>query len=303
MALDRIRGADLEDFVAGKLMNQALFERYDTSKVFYFGQVINNVDPLNSNRIQLRIPGLDDSLYLGGKSDGDSKLPWCLPFNRNFISTPENNSIVLVALFDPKNPYFGRIYFDGVSISSNINIFDKSRLTPETDTYNNWDNAEVIQNIRLKSKPNPANSYNTSENVQYSMGIKGKGNNRITLDETSTSLYQNEGSGNQSLLKLTDSAVLQVAKTIDIISDQGTPTHYHPVFDQPLYKYLNEMNSIIRAIITVLGSNSAITTFPSQPTLPSPSALNLINNFSNMLVKYNDLIQPANGASKQISIN
>lgn len=306
MALDRVRAADINDFVYGKMMNDALVEKHETSNVFYFAQVINNVDPLNSNRVQLRIPGLDDVLYQqkqNNKTEGDSKLPWCAPFNRNFISTPENNSIVLVALFDPKNPYFGRMYFDGIPSLSAKDIFDKSRIVPESDTYNNWNNAEVNQNLRLGKKPNPANSYNTKESIKYPVGIRGKGDNKLVLDKDSVSIYQNEGKTTQSLLQLTDSAVLHVANTIEIISDKGVSTHYHPVFDQPLYKYLKEMNSVIRSIITTLGSSSAITTYPGSPTLPSPSSLALVNNLSNMLTKYNDFIQPAHGASDQISIN
>ena len=303
MAIDRVRAADINDFISGKIANYALTENYESTKVFYFGQVINNVDPLNSNRIQIRIPGIDNSLYLNKKTDGDNKLPWCAPISRNFISTPENNSIVLVALFDPKNTSIGRIYFDAIPGLSSKDIFDKSRLVPETDTYNNWNNCEVNQNFRFGMKPSPINSYNTSENIKYPIGIRGKGNNRVFLDKTSVSIYQNEGTSTQSLLKLTDSVVLHSAKTIDIISDAGTKTFYHPVFDQPLYKYLNEVNTVIRAIITVLGTNAAITTYPTVPTLPSPSALNLANNLSTLLLKYNDFIQPANGASNQISIN
>ncbi len=303
MALDRIRAADINDFINGKIANDALTEKNESTKVFYFGQVINNVDPLNSNRVQIRIPGVDNSLYLSSKSDGDKKLPWCAPLSRNFISTPENNSIVLVALFDPKNSFFGRMYFDAIPSLSPVDIFDKSRLVPETDTYNNWNNSEVNQNFRFGMKPSPINSYNTSENVKYPIGIRGKGNNRVHLDKTSVSIYQNEGTSTQSLLKLTDSVVLHSSKKIDIISDAGTKTFYHPVFDQPLYKYLNEVNSIIRSIITVIGSSVAITTYPTLPTLPSPSALSLSSNLSTLLLKYNDFIQPAHGASDQISIN
>ena len=152
-------------------------------------------------------------------------------------------------------------------------------------------------------KNSPIRPQKIKKTIKYDIGIKGKGNNKIILNKNSTSIYQNEGLKTQSLLELTDNIVLHAAKNINIVSDEGTKNLYHPVFDQPLYKYLNEINSVLKAIITTLGTSSTISTNPSQPSLPSPSSLSLINNLTDLILKYNDFITPANGASNKISIN
>src|SRR5437764_451303 len=103
---ERIAQANLPDYLKSKLLDAAIDKREDYSRIFYHGIVINNNDPLNANRVKVRIPLIDDTIYVNKtKDEGDLLLPWCIPANRNFVQTPENNSIVIVAIMDPKVPY------------------------------------------------------------------------------------------------------------------------------------------------------------------------------------------------------
>src|SRR4051812_13849255 len=105
---DRIRISNIEDHLKGKILENAFDKKDGYTRVFYYGQVINTKDPKNCNRIQVRIPVIDDNAYLDKKksqSENDKLLPWCSPLSRNFIATPEHNSVVIVALMDPKTPY------------------------------------------------------------------------------------------------------------------------------------------------------------------------------------------------------
>jgi hypothetical protein len=302
--MDRISTAGVDDWIKGKILDSAIDNKPQYTRIFYYGIVINNKDKKNSNRIKIRIPLIDDNIYNGRtKEEGDNLLPWCSPISRNFIATPENNSIVLVAIMDPKLPLWGRIYFDSITDLSEKDIFDVNRLTPETNTYNNWENAQKHHNIILNSIPQKSNEYNTKDNVEYHMGIKGKGNNRVTLDEDNIIIYQNEGKGNnESLLSFTNNIKMEAGDKMELLSKLGG-NHYHPVFDEPLYNYLSEINDLLKSIIIVQNSNPSLCNTNMLPNLPSPDAIKLVSKLSNMYIKFNKLKLPGNGASKQISIN
>lgn len=302
---DRIRTSNVEDWIKGKMLDAAVDQREHYTRIFYYGQVISNVDPKNSGRIKVRVPFLDDNLYKNKTKDqGDDLLPWCSPVSRNFISQPENNSIVLIAVLDPKTPYWGRIYFDGIASMSAQSLFDSSRLIPETDTYNNWDNAEAQHNVYINTRPDQDNAYSTKNNINYLMGIKGKGKNKIVLDDKSIYLVQNENdNAKQSLMSFTENVKIQAADKLDLLSTKGNQTHYHPVFDQPLYDYLTEMNNMIKSIVTVMNTTPSLSSGNMTPNLPSPEAIQLIGKLANMYVKFNQFKLPGKGASKQININ
>lgn len=302
--MDRIRMANPEDWIKGKMLDGAIDKREQSTRIFYYGYVINNNDPKNSNRIQVRIPFLDDNFYNGRtKDEGDKVLPWCSSFSRNFIATPENKSVVIVALMDPKAPFWGRIYIDSIPELSATDIFDSSRLIPETKTYENWNNIELHHNIFLKSKPQQPKEFNAKENVKYPMGIRGKGKNRLMLGKDSTEIYQNEAQGKkESFLKFTQNVHLEAGDEMFLLSKQGG-THYHPVFDQPLYSYLTTMNDMIRQIVTVQNTLPSLCNINMLPNLPSKEAKQLVPKLAAMYAKFNKLKLPGQGASKKITIN
>ncbi len=300
----RLQTANTEDYIKGKLLGNAVDKTEDFSRVFYYGIVINNSDPKNANRIQVRIPIVDDRYYISDPQDlGNTKLPWCMPFNRNFISTPEHNSIVVVAFLDPRLPYFGRMYFDAMTDLNANDIFDYRRLVPEAATLSNWVNAEDHSGINIKSKPPDANAYNTRSNIQYGIGIRGKGKNRFKLTDTSVEIYQNEkDTDKESFLKLTSDVYMEAGTNMDLFSKKGG-TKYHPVFDQPLYDYLLTMNEMLKAIIKTMATKPSINSINLTPNLPSPDTLELIAKLQNMYNGFNKLKIPGNGASKYLRIN
>jgi len=300
----RLVTSNIEDFINSKLVNSALAEDDKLTRIFYHAIVMNNVDPKNCNRVQVRIPLIDDRYYFNNtKAAGDAALPWCLPFSRNFIGTPENNSVIVVALMDPTLPFLGRIFFDSQTDLNATDIFDSTRTVPETATYNNWANAQSSLSMVLRSLPPNTKDYATGNNVVYRMGIRGKGQNRIEMDDVSTVIYQNEKvQGKESFLQMTDQVYMEAATTMQLFSKQGG-THYHPVFDTPLYNYLSEMNNMFKEIIKTMSTKPSINSMNLTPNLPSPDTPALIIKLQNMYNKFNVLKQPGNGASQYLSIN
>lgn len=303
--MTRARIANVEEFIKGKIIDNAVDQREQYTRIFYYGIVVNNNDPSKSNRLKIRIPVLDDLFYLNKTNEeGNEQLPWCSPISRNFICTPEQNTKVLVAVMDPKTPYWGRIYMDGITMKSKLDIFNKDRLTPESDTYEDWTNIEEHHNVILKNKPKNANEYNVADAVNYTMGIRGKGKNRVTLDKDNVSIYQNEGdTSKESLLTFTQNIKLEAADTMELLSKKGETNHYHPLFDKPVYDYINSMNSLIKDIIIVMNSTPSLCNINMAPNFPSPSAVKLIPTLAKLYVDFNKLKLPGQGASKKISIN
>lgn len=298
----RLQTADLDDYMKGKILDKALDNSQLSTRIFHFGIVIDNKDPQNINRIKVRIPLLDDKFYLNRTNDqGNELLPWSLPISRNLISTPENNSIIICAIFEPKNPDVGRMYFDSITNLSRTDILNIDRMIPESATYNNWDNIEQALNIRIKSKPKNSNEYNSKENVKYDIAIRGKGNNLLKFTKDSIELYQNKSS-KESKLIINENIILEASDTLELLSKKGGKK-YHPVFDKPLYDYLNEMNNMIKSIVITLNSQPSLNNQNLFPNLPSPSAVKLIPSLSKMYASFSKLKMPGNGASKQININ
>lgn len=299
----RVRASNMEDYLKSKILDVALDTKEGYSRIFYYGQVINNDDPKHSNRIQVRIPVIDDNAYLDRKKDeGDKLLPWCSPFSRNFVSTPEHNSMVLVALLDPRTPYWGRMYFDSITDLNDNPMFDPKRLVPEEKTYNNWKNIEQNHNIVLRSKPQKDNEFNSKERVNYLMGLKGKGKNRVTLDKDNVSIYQNEKETKQSMLKFTENIKMEAYDIMELLSVKGNSTHYHPLFHTPVYNFMSKQNSLMKSIIQVMCSVPSLAP-NTTPDLPSPEAIALLSPLMELYIEFNKLKMPGVGASKQIFIN
>src|SRR6185369_8656209 len=263
-----INSLNIADTIKSKVLDQTLQKKTAYSRIFYFGQVINNKDPQNLNRIQVRIPVIDDIYYLNStKTDGDSKLPFCLPASNRYEDSPENNSIVVVAIFDTKTPYFGRLYFNSLSNLSATDLFE--RLTPEEQSLSNWLNANNSLNINTFTPTD--NLYNVNPNINYKMGIRGRGNNKIELNQFNLIIVQNYKQGdNETSITLTKNYDLSAADQINILSKKGYSTHYHPVFDKTLYNYLDAQMVLIQKIVAILNTSPAIS--PVGPCIPGKHA-------------------------------
>lgn len=291
--------ANYEDSLRAKLLNNTIYHESIHSRVFHFGQVIKNTDPQNINRVQVRIPIIDDVFYVSKtKEQGDAALPFCFPISHRFIDIPEVNSIVIVSVLDPKTPYYGRVFFDTITELSTADIFN--RTTPEANSLSTWDNVEKGYNIKLNSKPTNPSSFDAKANVDYRTGIRGKGKNKFELQQTSSIWTQNEGdSNNYSFIQLTNNIDIKGANNLNITSVQGKSTNYHPVFHSPLYDYLKSNIQMIQKIVLLLNTVPAIS--PVGPCTAGPSATTLTTQLESLVQDFQKL--KSQGNSEKIFIN
>lgn len=297
---NRITGSNTEEVIKSKQVNAIIPNESLNTRTLYFGQVISNEDPQNLNRVKVRIPFVDDVYYVGktSKEEGDDLLPWCIPSSNRFLDTPEVNSIVMVAVFDPKVPHFGRMFFDSFSNFAATDYFDS--LKPEDKLLSNFSLIEDIFSIQLNSKPKKFGEYNSPEKINYKTGIRGKGKNRVLLDKESVEIIQNfDDEDKVSSIKLDTNVDVHSSDIINIKSKKGRKKTYNPVFDDPLFDYLSDMNNAIKKIIMVLTSVPAIS--PSGPCRMGPSANQLINELSNLSQKFQKFKKE--GSSEKININ
>lgn len=293
----RILNADPESEYQKKLLSSLNDKENLNTRVFYFGQVIFNNDPDNLNRLKIRIPIVDDILYLGNsKEEGDENLPWAVGMSTRFIDTPEVNSIVLVALFDTKVPQLGRIYFNSFSDLSIVSLFE--RLDPENNLLSNLGLIEDIFHIRMNFKPKQQNEFDGTPNVKSQVGIRGKGKNKIIFDEDSTLITQNENS-KESKLKMTKDIDLESSNILNLTSKKGNARNFHPVFDQPTFELLTNLNLLLVEIVTILTIMPALS--PAGPCIISPIAVNLPNTLALYVAKFQEYI--LKGSSKKLNIN
>ena len=294
--LNRITGSNPEDLLSNNLLSKVVDNESIVSRVFHFAQVISNKDSNNQNKIKVRIPSLDDVFYIGKtKEEGDKLLPVCIPFSSRFLDVPEVNSIVLIAIFDSKVPYLGRMYFDSFTELSELEYF--RRLMPNDTLLSNWDLVEDILNINIKSKPKK-NELDSNPNIDYNIGIRGKGNNKILLNKDSISITQNLDN-DLSSIGLTKNIDVNSSDELNLLSTQGTSQKYHPVFDEELFDYLSEMNNVIKKIIISLNTIPAIS--PVGPCFPSPQLKALKIEVQKLGLSFSKF--KSNGSSKKIKIN
>ena len=295
--MNRITGSNFEDSLKAKIVNDTIENESLLSRLFYFAQVIANQDSQNLNRIKVRIPIIDDVFYVDRtKEEGDALLPWCLPISHRFVDIPEVNSIVIVAIFDTKTPYYGRIYFDTITELSNEDIFN--RTTPELNSLSNWDNVEKAFGVILNAKPKNTTAYNTQNNTNYEIGIRGKGKNKFVLNTSSSIWTQNEGTSDYSNIQLDKNIGINSSDLISILSTKGG-NKYHPVFHTPLYDYLRMNFQVLQKIITLLNTIPAIS--PAGACSAGPSASNLIFELQKLAKQFQKLEK--NGHSLKITIN
>jgi hypothetical protein len=269
------------------------------SRVFYFAQVIDNKDSDNLNRIKVRIPVIDDDYYVGKtKDEGDKKLPWSVPFSNRFLNVPEVNAIVMVAVFDTKVPHFGRMYFDSFSDFTTSEYFDK--LSPEDKLLSNWALIEDVFGINIKGKPKTDGEYNGKDNINYKVGIRGKGKNRILLDKENIEIIQNkDDSKKESKIVISENINVDSSDIIDVKSKKGKKKTYNPVFDDPLFDYLSDINKLFQKIVILLNTVPAIS--PSGPCTMGPTASQVMTEYTNLMQSLQKFKR--DGSSEKININ
>lgn len=293
----QIGAANVKDNLNAKLLSFLVNSKNEYTRIFYFGQVVINKDDKNANRVKVRIPLIDDIFYKDvSKEVGDSNLPWCIPTNSRFVTTPENNSIVAVILSDPKTPFFGRIYIDSITDLSATDLFEK--LTPEEQSLSNWLNVQDSLGINIGV---PNSNIDAKANINYNVGIRGKGKNKLQFTKDETLLVQNYKDKNkESLVRLNENIEINSSDKIDIISKKGRNTKYHPVFDKTLFDYLDKQNRMIQKIVMLLNTVPAIAPI-GGPCTAGPQASQLVSELTSLKLELKKLKQM--GYSEKITIN
>jgi len=271
---------------------------------FFLGQVVNSKDPLNANRIQVRIPLIDDVFYLNEENGlieddslKDKELPWCISSNNRFINTPENNSIVLVALFNRDNPFSGRVWLTAFEELSNQSLF--SKLGKESF---DWNNAEDTIETAYDSTPGLRNKEGWKErsyDVNYKVGIRGKNKNKLLFDKDVTVLVQNEGLNNESKIELGDSMKLK-SKSFEILSSLSNE-NFSPVFAEPLFNHLDRLESCINQILVTLISSPGVAA--GTPVVANPVFGSIKTNLIQIKQDLAQLKLAGKGKSRYIKIN
>ena len=297
--MNRITGSNSEESIKKNMVSSTMDNKSLNSRVFYFAQVISNKDSDNLNRIKVRIPVIDDDYYVGkSKEEGDENLPWCIPNSNRFLNVPEVNSILMVAVFDTKVPHFGRMYFDSFSDFTSSEYFDK--LTPEEKLLSNWALIEDVFGINIKGKPKTEGEYNGKDNINYKVGIRGKGKNRILLDKESIEIIQNkEDNKKESKIVISENIEIDSSDIINIISKKGKKKKYHPVFDEPCFDYEQSILKMFQKIILLLSTTPAIS--PAGPCTSSPMISQVTQEYSSLVQAYQKFKK--DGSSGEISIN
>jgi len=277
----------------------------NSSFPFFLGQVMNSIDPENVNRIQVRIPIIDDIFYInddGVKVDDesyDSELPWCMPSDNHFINTPENNSVVLVALFNRNTPYNGRVWITAFEELSNKNLFDVSKLKKESF---DWENAENTIETAFDNSPGLRGREawkQRSYDINYKVGIKGKDKNKLLLDQGKSILIQNEGTSDESKIELTSDMNMK-AKNFTLLSSQSNEK-FEPPFAKPLYDHLEEIEDLIEQILRTLIISPGMA--GQVPVVANPTFNTNLTSLMQLKVKLAQLKQPGKGKSAFIKIN
>lgn len=301
MRNNRIKKSNPDDLLKSNLLQSLTTNPEVSEQNIIFGVVVKNIDPLNANRIKIRIPVMDDKHFENVDYEtGVNNLPWCLPFNRNFISTPEINSIVAVELMNIKTPSVGRIFIDCLTELSDTGLFDMERLREEYVTYMNFDNLESATNLRAQRNEQDLES-NESEKVVYEIGIRGKGKNKFLFTKNETQIIQNENN-KESKFIMNESILIETSNEMKLRSKKGG-TEYHPVFHKPLYDYINDLNGLVKTIVMILNTVPSLSSLSGVPNSPSPSANQLISKLVSLYKHFAQLKIDGNGHSKYIWVN
>lgn len=306
----RIATSRPEDLVKTKITDMIVGNNTGKNRTFYFGQVVDSVDPKNSNRMRVRIPLLDDVFYLDDSGQlsedaGHDKLPFCISAHGRYVEMPENGTVVLVGLMDPSNPFLGRVWFTAVEDLSDTDLFDPARLIEESDPAVAWPNIESATNVRYNNTPGVrgrAAIQSKEKQTNFKVGIRGKNKNKILLDEDKTTIIQGEGEDTESSIEVAENLKIHASDEIEILSDKNSNS-YGPMFGAPNYTFQQSLLDLINQIVTLLTTSPATTTYPGSPCSPAPSAAAIQAAYQRLSADFKKLKRAGEGASKQIKIN
>jgi hypothetical protein len=308
MSVNRISATRPEDVVKTNISDLISgADKVGTGRVFYLGQVVDSNDPDNGNRLRVRIPMIDDVYYLNDsqnltKTEGHDKLPWCIPSNTRFIDTPENGSVVLVGLFDPANPYQGRMWLNSFTKLEAKELFDSKKLSEEENE--GWKNAELAIELNYGNTPgvNDRPTFKTRERkINYQVGVRGKDNNMLLFDEKKTTIVQNYKTREETIVELTENFELMTDK-IKFLSKNNQMRH-EPVFADPLFNFMQQQLALIGQIVTILSTMPGISPFLGLPVLPNPASASAVSAYSQLMSDFATLRLPDKGKSANIKIN
>jgi hypothetical protein len=313
MKQSRFQASRPLDNIKAKIVDLTIGHREGGSvRTFYLAQVIDSNDPKNANRIKVRIPLLDDPFYLKDNGDlsedsGHDLLPYCIPAHGRMIDTPENGSVVLIALLDPQQPHFGRAWFSAVPELSSKDIFDVSRSSEESTT-GVWDNAQASLNTRYNNSPDqPGRPIFKSKDKtkKDKVGLRGKGKNKLLFEEEKTTIIQNEKvNKKESKIELTEDMKLTSQK-FEILSSNSNQK-LHPMFGDPNYTFQQSLLNVMNQIVTLLSTSPGLYVLlpPTPiPVLPSPVAASIVASFQKLNVDFQKLKLEGQGQSKNLLIN
>jgi hypothetical protein len=305
-----------ESYARSRLMDLVTGQDNDPfSRVFHYGLVINNSDSSNANRLRIRIPLLDDVLYqdedgqIRDSNKGDDLLPWCLTAFGRLIETPEVNTVILVAIFDPSSPFLGRVWFAPVPELTKTSLFDPTRLNRELSK--NWSNAETAIETSFGSTPGKKGSREISskynEDVKFPVGIRGKDKNKILLNKGKTSITQNEGENNESRIDLSEKVSIK-SLNLELLSTQSTSGDQNPAFGKSVYDFFDKILSLQNSILSTLSSTPSFNGGPGTPStpipnLPNPTMASLLAQCIQLQAELGTLRQPGQGLSQFLKIN
>lgn len=305
--MNKAKGSNIKADVNKAIVNLVRGDNTQLHNVFKLGYVVDNNDPENANRIKVRIPLVDDGFFVkenNEKNSGISKLPWCVPNNKQFINTPELNTVVIVAVFDIENPFIGRIWIDGFMNLSAKDLFSTQNLGTSLTKTPSWQNAQDSLRRTFDATPGigRAQEYpeQSSTTKDIRVGIKGKDKNSVVLDKGKTTITQNQEQNTESKIELTKDIQVLSSDLIKILSSKSN-TQEKPVFASYVHEYNEALHSLLKAIVQILSTNPGTSTSPGTPVKPATASASLRAKLNNLAQKQQELKN--GGTSKYLSIN
>ncbi len=287
--------------MAGLEKNSHLEENYKLSikgNNMFFAKVINIEDPLASNRIQVRVKGLDDKI-------SDDNLPWCNPFSPIFYHmVPKVGELVKLFLFNDNEPQMRRWWL-GPVISS-----------VQTLNFESFTTALANNDLSTRTPSKPINTIPSAKGVYPELddiAIQGRNNTDLIFRDKeiliragkfvfNDNLTQNTTNPSYSQLKLTSDGKTSynnmVANKIYLITHTGVKVFDKIITDSTLNDIEKSANSAVYAeplvqFLTYI--KEFVTTHIHPPELPADTGVGKVPEIANF--DLNEII------AKNIKIN
>lgn len=314
-AANKLLGGNPKDIYRLGLLKSMLKDDFNNLSVFHFGEVVKA--DTTKFRLKVRIPLLDDVYYIdsnnGNMKQGveaiaeNDNLPWCI-MPKRFVDFPEVGSVVLVALFDPQNPYKGRMFLTELGDDEVSKEVYTAYLTPmQKLREEGWDNAENLVGVRYNNSPirdKKKFPRHGQTKPNYKVGILGKGDNNVILDENNVKITQgvNDPSNQSSITVEGKKVSVNSSGEIELLSSEGG-AEYNPVFDDPLFEMLTNFYNTMKALHTILKAVPYSVVTPQGPGTVAP--LPQLQGFSGQLQILKSQLDSfkRNGSSKKVKIN